>query len=218
MSMILAMSGSRVLPRLLGPTGDDRHVDARSPDHVGQGPDVLALVGIGHGRAEVVFVLHLHHDDGAAHRDLVPLNHRQNLVVPVLRCLDALRMVGAKREPHGRHPVGKSAALPLRANIGTGPGDHVEAHVVDKLDEVLKLRQVRLAFLRLVVVPEDVGLNGVEARCLELCQTVTPQRLGAARVMKRPAEDDRVFTIDRETARVVADDVRVVELHLGWQR
>ena len=68
-----------------------------------------------------------------------------------------------------------------------------------------------MAFLALVVVPEDVSLDGVEARLLELQQPVAPQRLRAARIVERRAENKRVAVIDGEATRVVADEVRVLE-------
>ncbi len=91
------------------------------------------LSGVGHGLAVVVLIFHLHHDDRAAHRYLVLLDDGENFREPVLRGLEALRVSGAKGEALGRHPGGKSPALPFRANIGARTGDHHETHFVNEL-------------------------------------------------------------------------------------
>ena len=208
------MSGSLFSRACLRPTSDHGHVDAGAPHHLGQGANVLALVGIGHGHAEVVLIFHLHHDDRAAHRHLVLHDDGENFRVPVLRGPQALRIGGAKGEALGRHPGRKSSAFPFRADIGARTDDHHETHLVNEFDEFFKLREVHFAFLRLVIIPEDVGFNGVESRQLEFLQAIAPERLGTAGIMKRAAHHQRILAINGETLRVVANELRILKLHL----
>src|SRR5205809_6938088 len=125
----------------------------------------------------------------------------------MLGSLDALRVVRAQGEPLGHDPVRKPSSIPFGADVGTGPRDHPESHLFHELDEALELAQVGAALLRLVVIPENVSLNGVEAGAPEFHQAVAPERPRATRVVERAAEDERVATVDRETVGVVANDV-----------
>src|SRR5439155_27223394 len=104
------------------------------------------------------------------------------------------------------------ARITFGAAVRAGPRDHTKAHVVHQFGEILELAQVCAAFFRFVVVPEDVSLNGVEARPEESLQPVAPEFARAARVVESGAEDESVFVMNGETVGVVADQARVFEL------
>ena len=206
-----------VFARGLRPAGDERDVDAGVPGHAVERAQVLALFRLGHRSPVVVFVFELDQDDRPAPRHQVALDDRQDLTEPVLRRPDALGVVRAEGKALRRDPPGKPAALPLCADVRARAHDHPEAHLPRELDERLKFTQVGAPLFGLVVVPEDAGLNRIEAGALELQHAVPPERPRTARVMERRAEDKRVAVVDGETTRVVADEARALEevLRLG---
>ncbi|PYV30128.1 MAG: hypothetical protein DMG22_21290 [Acidobacteria bacterium] len=65
-----------------------------------------------------------------------------------------------------------------------------------------------------MIVPENVGLDGVETGALELFQAVPPEFPRAARIMKRAAENELVLLMKGKAVRVVSNDVRVLKKFL----
>jgi hypothetical protein len=169
-------------------------------------------------RGVIVFVLDLHHDDVTALGHQMRPDHRQYFAVPVLRRLQALRIIRAQWKALGDHPVWQASRVPLGADVRSGARDHPESHLLHELHEVLKLAQVDVTFDRLVVVPEDVRLDGIEAGAAELREPVTPERARAAGIVECAAVDERVDAVDGETIRVVADDVGIGELVFALRR
>src|SRR5579859_4109190 len=114
--------------------------------------------------------------------------------------------------------MGKTARVPFRAHVRSRTRDHPEFHFRDQLDEILKLAQVRAAFLRFVIVPENVSFDGIESRPPEFLQAVAPQLARAAWIVERGAEYESVFVVDDEAIGVVANQVWVFELVLALVR
>ena len=85
-----------------------------------------------------------------------------------------MRIVCAQREALGHDPVRDAARVPLRADVGPGPRDHPEAHLLDEFHEIFEFGKIRLPFARLVVIPEDVRLDGIEAGAFELLEPIPP--------------------------------------------
>src|SRR5271157_5454444 len=98
----------------------ERHVYARIPGELGKKAHVLPLFDFWH-IGEVDFVFNLHEDDWAALGDLVAANDRKNMVIPVLRCPQAVRVHAAHRETL-RDDIGReAAAFELRIDVRAGP-------------------------------------------------------------------------------------------------
>src|SRR5271167_4566785 len=96
------------------------------------------------------------------------------MVIPVLRRPQAFRVHTAHREPL-RDDIGwETAAFELRIDIGARPYDDKEAEFPGKGKKLFKLGEVELSLLLLVIVPEHVGIDGVETSLLGLDETVSP--------------------------------------------
>ncbi len=64
--------------------------------------------------------------------------------------------------------------------------------------KVLVARKVVLAFPRLMVVPEGVGLDGVVAGPLDPQQAVAPEGARDAAVVERPGDDKCPLAVDKK--------------------
>lgn len=92
---------------------------------------------------------------------------------------------------------------------------HDCVHVValdqlEELDHVVPAFEIVLAGLGLVGVPEDVGLDGVEAAVLGGLEQLVPHVGGAARVVDGAGEEEVPPAVDQEGALVVGDDARLL--------
>ena len=93
-----------------------------------------------------------------------------------------------------------------------------------------QFRHVHLTFDGLVIVPENVRLDGIEPSQLQFQHSIAPERFGRAGIMKTCTINKYISTFDREALRVVTNDLRFLELRFvrglqqcesprhGWNR
>ena len=108
--------------------------------------------------------------------------------------------------------AGIAAELPLRADVGAGAQDDVEALLLrfaDELGDVVVAGEVVDAGVRLVHVPEDVGGDGVQAHRLGHAQAVAPVGARDARVMHLAGDDLEGLAVEREIAVLCFESVRL---------
>src|SRR5581483_439492 len=116
-----------------------------------------------------------------------------------------------------RHqPLRITAAVPLRADIWTGPHDYVKAEVLRHLQPILKIGEVHLGkisrprrHLPLVPVPRHIRLHRVESRVLDLLKSIPPKRFRASEIMKTPAVNENILAFDGQAVPVITNSVRM---------
>jgi hypothetical protein len=213
----------------LRPAGEKRHVDSAGNRVLRERGEVRQH-HVGGQLRVVVFVFDLEKNHARRTRrlarDLVLRDERAHRVVPMLAPRKKNRVVRA--EPHflaqrlrrffRREPLRKSAAVPLRANVRTGPDQNIKPELLRHRQPLVEIAQIdlgkiveRLRHLALVPVPRDVAFHGIETGILYFLKTVAPQFLRAAEIMKRAAENERVLAVNREAISVVADAVGMRE-------
>jgi hypothetical protein len=110
--------------------------------------------------------------------------------------------IGAADFHIGREqPPRQPAEIPFRADVRTGPEQHVEAFGLrgaDVLGDIEIAAEIELALLRLVQVPEDVGAEGVEAHGAHFAHAVAPVGAGNARVMHLAGADQEGLAVEEE--------------------
>lgn len=78
----------------------------------------------------------------------------------------------------GQQPCGEAAELPLGADVGAGSHDHVQVEPgggAQEAGDICLSGEVGLPGSRLVQIPGDVGLDGVDAHGTQPQQPVLPQ-------------------------------------------
>ena len=116
--------------------------------------------------------------------------------------VDVLLVLGAHRDAGDPGEPGRQAAvLPLRADVGAGAHDRVQPELGDGVQEAPQVGdagEVVASGLRLVQVPGDVGLDGVQPHDREPLQPVSPLVGVDAEVVEGTGDDHRVQPITRE--------------------
>src|SRR5262249_50077522 len=130
---------------------------------------------------------------------------------PVLGSLQAFRVHTAHRESLCDNVSGKTAALELGVDIRPGTHNDPKAKLFGKFEVLLQFGEVELTGRSLVIVPENVGVDGVQPRLSNLGEAITPKFRTNPWVRALHAEDERVYTAYREALRVIADDLRLRE-------
>jgi hypothetical protein len=185
--------------------GVQRHVHAGLDGQGLQRADVgLALAGA----AQVVFVLQLHTDDGAAVLPQQALDLRADLGVEALDMPQILGVIAA-RGHRVDDPVRDAAVASLAMRPGAQAHHHFQAGSLGQLHEAAQVPialPVEAARLLLVVVPEHVAGDDVDAGGLRQAQLGVPLRGRRAAVV--------VLAHDRQPRLAVAQQVLVV----GGQR
>ncbi len=170
--------------------GEEQAVDAAPDQAIAQVLQVGSVVPVA-----AVLVLDAHRDDRAALTGEQGHEYGYQSVEPRVDCRQ-VRAVGAA-QPDGRvgqQPAGQSAELPLGADVGARPDDHVEverARGPDEGGDVLRAGEVEPATDGLVDVPGDVRLDGVDAHRVQPGQPVLPE-LGADPEVVDGSRDDPV--------------------------
>ena len=112
---------------------------------------------------------------------------------PLVHRGDVFRVGGAKHERVVLEEPGRIAAeLPLRADVGAGAQDDVEAFLLrfaNVFGDIVLAGEVVDAWPRLVEVPEDIGGDGVQAHGAGLAEAVAPVGAGHARIVHLAGED-----------------------------
>ena len=83
-------------------------------------------------------------------------------------------------------PPGQPAELPLGADVGAGAHDGIKPKLRSRRKEILDIQHIRVvefALPRLVHIPCDIGLDGVEAAGLELDEAVAPVFAGHSEIV-----------------------------------
>ena len=117
-----------------------------------------------------------------------------------------------REEDEGR---GQQPEVPLGADVGPDAEVHEEAGLLgelDEADEVVAVAEVVLALLGFVPVPEDVGLDHVEAAVLGLLEKVRPHLRRAAWVVDGAGDEDPALPVDHHRPVVVR------HRRIGWGR
>ena len=158
-----------------------------------------------------VFVLHLHEDDRAAVADLQWSEFVAQALQPARRRIEEARVLRA--HDGGRvlqQPSRVAAELPLRADVRSGPQNDPQAFLLrlaDELGDVIVAGEVVDARRLLVLIPEDVGGDGVQAHRPRHLETGVPVLAGNARVVHLAGDDAEGFAIEKKAA--TADRERV---------
>jgi len=177
--------------------------------------EVVLVVGVRQVRAAAdaagqdVLVFELDHDDRPTARDLISGNDREELVPVRLHGGVKLGVVGHGQEAGlEAQPDRQAARIPLGVDIRTGADDgiHIERlHGLQEGVQVLLAFEVELAFVRFVVVPKGVGLDGVVTRPLDPQQAVPPQGARSPRVVHIARDDERPLAVDQKPVPVEVD-------------
>ncbi len=190
-----------------------RHLHA-APAH--QLPDFLqvaAVIGV-----IAVLVLHLHQDDGASLGALPGGELREQHLVILLHMPQEGAI--AHPQPHAvlsEQPGGQTAELPLRADVGGGPDDHIQAQLPGQPDESLDVQhplEAKLPLLLLVHVPGDVGLHRVAAHTLKLLQPVPPVLRHDPEIVHRTGDDPDGLSVQIE----IVPDFKCAHNNLSFHR
>ncbi len=149
------------------------------------------MLGAAPRAAAVVFVLDLHGHQGAAVAPEPPLQLRPDLREEAPDRRQVGRVVAAQRDragvAAGLQPVGQAAVAGLGMHPRPGTQAQQQAGGVRQVDEtpqVAPAAPVEATLLGLVVVPEDVAGDDVDAARLHAAQLVGPFAFGAARVVE----------------------------------
>jgi len=105
----------------------------------------------------------------------------------------------------------KAAALEFGIDIRARPNDDVKAEFTGQIQKGFKLREIKNARLALVMVPENVGVDRVEAGLSDLDEAVSPGLRRASRIRTFETEDEGIRTADRVALAIVANDVGLAE-------
>ncbi len=181
---------------------DERNRDAGCPGDPDQLGQVVLVGAVG-----AVLVLDLHQDDAAVTVDLPRRDDRVDLL-EVRGDLGEVRGVGAA-QPHALRacePGRQASVVPLGADVRPGADDGVQTFLGDDIEEAPQINiavLTPLTFDRLVCIPRDVGLDGVESHQARLADAVAPQLRVYARVMHGAGDDAVRFAVEQEV--VVAD-------------
>ena len=164
-----------------------------------------------------VFVLDLQHDDGPSACDEERPNHvRQardvtfdRLHVPRIQAADLqLRIAKEVRW--------QPAKVPLSAHVRPRPEEHPHAFFLDGAHEARHVPvaglEVESALLRLVVVPEEVGRDGVAAHRAGHPDAVPPVLGGNARGVKLARDDPERPAVEQESVLAQGERVAVRRL------
>ena len=179
--------------------GEDRDVEAGLAHRIVEFADVLLVVA-----EEAVFVLVLRHEDGAAVRDLKILQFFGDATEVRLRRLKEARI--ARTHLHVRwtlveQPPRKAAELPFGACVRARTKENPHALLLRdaaELGDILLAGEIVLSALHLVVVPEHVRADGVEAHRLAHLDAVTPVRARHAGEMELAAADLERLTVQQK--------------------
>ena len=157
------------------------------------------------GAVRPVLVLDLHEDHGPARVDLA---RRHDLVHATEIAAHRLRGSAARsaaRPPRGRGTATRAGpVVPLGADVRAGTHDRVHALGGDEVEEPAQVEPAvgaPFASARLVRVPRDVGLDGVEAHEPGLADAVRPQVGVHAEVVQRAREDAERTPVELEVGR-----------------
>ena len=177
--------------------GDERDVHAALGHEVADGAQVVLVRAVG-----AVLVLHLHHDDVAAARDLALDELGQQVVVVGGHLGEVLGVLGADAHVAlGEEPRGQAAELPLGAHERAHAHDGPEAELgrlVHEARDVELAGEVELSLVGLVHVPSGVGLDRVEARGLEVGERAVPVGRVNAEVVDGTAEHLEGLAVEQE--------------------
>ena len=150
-----------------------------------------------------IFVLHLHHDDGAA----VLYGERLQLLADLfLEELHAFHEVGVALTQLDvfllEEPPRQTAHLPFGTNVWAWAYDDIHAVLLcqtAELGHVVIVGEVELAFLLLVDVPEDVDADRVHAQRLAHLYAMLPIRARDARIMHFGRLHDERLSVQEES-------------------
>ena len=155
--------------------GEEHHVVAEKALVQVQQPLEVHLVA---GGVEAVLVLDLDHDDVASVLVQVGTHQGEQHAEEVLHVLLVHGIGGSQLDAgNAQQPVGQTAKVPLAADVGTGAEDHVEVVLLGQLNEANDVGnplEIELALVRLVEIPGNVGLHGIQTALGHLLQRVVP--------------------------------------------
>ncbi len=199
---VLHVAGGTEKITLTG-AGDQRHGDAMGNRLVAQRGDVAgAVLAV----EEVELVLQLDHDDRATGSVLAGGEDRQHLVEPLRHPAEEAGLVLAHLQRRIQTEPGRQrAAVPLRADVRTGPGDDLQTHFVREIQErghVAPPVERPAAGRELVEVPRQVHVHTGVARRLDLVEPFPPLLPGQPEVEQGRAQHDLRLTVDPDTTRI----------------
>src|SRR5208337_2059290 len=156
-----------------------------------------------------VFVFHLDQDDGSAIADLQWGHFLAEALEPAGGGLQKLWIAAA--DDNGmifQQPGGISPELPLRAGIRAGAQDDVQAFLLrfaNEFGDVVVAGEIVHAGARLMLIPENIGGDGIEPHGFRHAKTVTPVGARDARVVHFTGDNLERFAVEKKLAVVYGE-------------
>ena len=171
--LIDSTAGNHAIGRTISGEGDDLVTEVL----LGLLEEVADVVVVADG-VGTVLILDLREDDGTTIDVEVGDETREELIEPGVDVLDVLLIGRTDLDAVLlKNPVGEATELPLGANVGAGTKNGGHVVLLDDGEEALDIGntlEIELTLLRLVKVPGDVGLDGVETSVGGLHDGVLP--------------------------------------------
>ena len=187
--------------------GEERDVDPGAHPHLLQPAQVGPVVAVA-----AVLVLDLEHQDRTTVRHEQRADDRCQAVHVPLGGLHVARVEATDLEVGDAEQVGRDAAkVPLGAHVGPGAEEHPQALGLDEPEEpgevTLAGREVEHSLGGLVMVPEDVGGDGVAAHGLRHPDPVRPVLRGDPRGVQLTADHLERRAVQQEVGRTQREGV-----------
>ena len=156
---------------------------------------------------EIVLVLELHADDRAA---ILPEQalHLFRDFSPVTRDIGQIGGIVAACRHRMHDPIGNAAEAGFRVHPRAGPDHHLQTKVAAQRHKPVQIAVARpdeMAFVFLMVIPENVGRDDADAGHLHLLQFLLPVAVGKAREMKFAHHRQPRLSVQRQVAAVDSD-------------
>ena len=167
--------GEGVLLEVGGPVAleEQRLVEAHLAKDVADRGDVRLVLAVG-----AVFVLYLHHDDGAALVGSEGCELFAHLLLKELHALHEVWVFLAQLDVALlQQPPRQATHLPFSADVGSGAHDDLHAMLLAETHkgcDVVLAGEVEDTLLLFVDVPEDIHTDGIHAQCLAHLDAVLP--------------------------------------------
>ena len=145
---------------------------------------------------QLVFQLYGHH--AAPVGELALGNDGQHLFQPAAQCLQIGLVILTQHRARLVQPAGQRTAVPLGADVGTGPGDDVQpvpGRQRQKGGHVMLVFEVPFAGAQLMEVPGNIDVDAVVARHAELIHALLPVLPGNAEIKQRRAQQGRRLAV-----------------------
>ena len=167
-----------------------------------------------------VFVLHLNHNDGTTVLDSEGFELFTHLLLENSHTFHKIRIALAQLDVlFLQEPPGQTAHFPLGTDVGTRTHDDVHAVLLSQTAEfghVVVAREVELALLLFMDVPEDVDTHGIHAKRLTHLDTMLPVRPRNTGVMNFGSLYDERLAVKQESLVACGKSARLLCRHCRY--